>query len=207
MELGETARPCDDPGKPRGSSCFVRHCAIEAATSNTVKARRELGRLNFRGKTSGRMEAGMLGLKRCVVRALFTSVVGSVALAGGLAPAAYAELKPDAKAAAKGATLYVRYCASCHGPAGRGDGPLANDLRVPVPDLTTLSTRGSGAYPYERVVRIVQSGEVLRGHGNTDMPAWGDAFKRTKGIGAETPLEGVRSLAHYLWSLQRSGSK
>lgn len=149
----------------------------------------------------------MSGLKRCAVRALFTSVAASVALAGGLAPAAYAELKPDAKAAAKGATLYVRYCASCHGPAGRGDGPLANDLRVPVPDLTTLSTRGSGAYPYERVVRIVESGELLRGHGNADMPAWGDAFKRTKGIDPETPLEAVRSLAHYVWSLQRSGSR
>jgi putative copper export protein/mono/diheme cytochrome c family protein len=36
----------------------------------------------------------------------------------------------------RGASLYPADCASCHGPAGRGDGPAAAALRVPPADLT-----------------------------------------------------------------------
>ncbi len=118
---------------------------------------------------------------------------------------ALAQTKHDASAAAKGAVVYVRYCVSCHGKDARGDGPLAADLRVPVPDMTTLSSRNGGRFPEERVRRIIQSGEALRGHGTPDMPAWGDAFKRTEGTDARTPDEAIRNLTHYLWSLQRPG--
>lgn len=38
--------------------------------------------------------------------------------------------------AARGQAVYEQACASCHGPAGRGDGPQAEG---PVPDLTDLS--------------------------------------------------------------------
>ncbi len=110
----------------------------------------------------------------------------------------------DAAAATKGETTYVRYCVSCHGKTGKGDGPLAGDLRVAVPDLTTLASRSGGTFPFDRVVRIVSSGEPVRGHGTEDMPAWGDAFKKTKGTEEKTVEAAVRNLAHYLWSVQHS---
>ena len=127
-----------------------------------------------------------------------------------LAAAAVAEAqvpaKHDAAAAAKGAIVYVRYCVSCHGKGARGDGPLAADLRVAVPDMTTLAARSGGSFPEARVQRIIQSGEALRGHGTPDMPAWGDAFRKTEGTDARTPDEAIRNLTHYLWSLQRAGT-
>jgi hypothetical protein len=83
---------------------------------------------------------------------------------------------------------------------------LAGDLTVPVPDLTTLASR-SGAFPLERVKRIITHGETLRGHGNADMPAWGDAFKKTQGIAAPTVDAAIRNLCHYIWSLQREPAK
>lgn len=122
-------------------------------------------------------------------------------------PSGTAAPKPDAAAAASGRTTYGRYCTSCHGTTARGDGPLANDLRVPVPDLTTLAARNGGQYPFERVVRIIGSGGELRGHGSRDMPAWGDAFKRTKGIAAPTADAAIRNLAQYIASLQRQPRK
>ena len=76
------------------------------------------------------------------------------------------------------------------------------DLRVAVPDLTTLSQRNGGKYPYDRVVRIIESGESVRGHGTPVMPAWGDAFKRTKGTGEATAAAAIRNLGQYLWTLQ-----
>ena len=130
--------------------------------------------------------------------------------AAGLAllPAAVlGDTKPDPGAVANGRIIYVRYCVSCHGKAGLGDGPLANDLRVSVPDLTTLAARSQGQYPYERVVRIIGSGEELKGHGTPDMPAWGDAFKRTEGTGTSRVDVAIRNLAHYIGSIQRQPPK
>ena len=134
-------------------------------------------------------------------------VAAPVALLAAAAVAeAQAPAKHDASAAAKGAIVYVRYCVSCHGKGARGDGPLAADLRVAVPDMTTLAARSGGSFPEARVQRIIQSGEALRGHGTPDMPAWGDAFRKTEGTDARTPDEAIRNLTHYLWSLQRAGT-
>lgn len=129
------------------------------------------------------------------------SFVLGVALAW---PALAAEGAVDPSAATRGRTTYERFCVACHGSTGRGDGSLAGDLSVPVPDLTTLSTRSGGAYPYDRVVRIIKSGEVVRGHGTVDMPAWGDAFKKTKGTEEATVDAAVRNLTHYLHSIQKA---
>jgi len=134
--------------------------------------------------------------------ALPAALLLAVAMAWAQSPA-----QPDKAAAEKGAIVYVRYCVSCHGKSARGDGPLAADLRVAVPDITTLAARNGGRFPQPRVERIVGSGEPLRGHGTSDMPAWGDAFKRTAGIEAATPEEAIRNVTHYIWSLQRTAGK
>ncbi|HET8645057.1 MAG TPA: cytochrome c, partial [Vicinamibacteria bacterium] len=115
--------------------------------------------------------------------------------------------RPDAAMAEQGRVTYVRYCVSCHGPAGQADGPLARDLAVAVPDLTTLAARSGGSYPEARVRRIIDHGEKLRGHGTADMPAWGDAFKKTAGIAAPTVEDAIRNLTHYIWSLQQDQKK
>jgi putative copper resistance protein D len=39
---------------------------------------------------------------------------------------------------AVGAELYAQHCAGCHGQHGRGDGPVAQDLQPPPPDLTAF---------------------------------------------------------------------
>jgi mono/diheme cytochrome c family protein len=126
--------------------------------------------------------------------------------AGGFAMVGAAvggEARHDTGKAAKGTVAYTRYCVSCHGPAGRGDGPLARDLSTPVPDLTTLAARSGGTFPYDRVVKVVTHGETLKGHGSPDMPAWGDVFKNTEGTHAPTVEAAIENLVHYVWSLQR----
>jgi mono/diheme cytochrome c family protein len=122
-------------------------------------------------------------------------------------PAARAQSKPEPQAVAKGAIVFARYCVACHGKTAHGDGPVAGDLKATVPDLTTLAARSSGRYPSDRVQRVIESGERLRGHGTSDMPAWGDAFKRTEGIEARSPKEAIRNLTQYIWSLQREAPK
>lgn len=133
------------------------------------------------------------------IRLACLGVAGVLALA---TPSA-AQTKLDKEMAARGRTTFVRYCVSCHGNEARGDGPLAAELRAPVPDLTLLAARNGGTYPYDRVVHIVTKGGEVRAHGTKDMPAWGPAFNRTAGIEAAAD-EAIRNLTHFLWSVQRS---
>jgi Crp-like helix-turn-helix domain/Cytochrome c len=56
--------------------------------------------------------------------------------------------KPPARQAntASGKETFVKYCASCHGEDGKGNGPAAIALKPPPSDLTTLSKRHEGKY-------------------------------------------------------------
>ena len=103
----------------------------------------------------------------------------------------------------KGETLYVAYCASCHGRDGRGNGPAAPALKVAPPDLTTLSQRHGGKFPRELVEKIIlgESQEAVA-HGSREMPVWGPIFGQ---IALDQDLRAVRvrSLSDYLESLQR----
>ncbi|MGA2129762.1 MAG: copper homeostasis membrane protein CopD [Xanthobacteraceae bacterium] len=42
----------------------------------------------------------------------------------------------SARSVAAGAALFTQHCVSCHGAQGQGDGPAAEDLTPPPPDLT-----------------------------------------------------------------------
>ncbi|HEY6549022.1 MAG TPA: c-type cytochrome [Vicinamibacteria bacterium] len=124
-------------------------------------------------------------------------------LVGAVCVAAVAPPKPDPAAAAQGKVTYARYCASCHGPEAAGDGPLAADLRVPPPDLTLLSVRSGGSFPFEAVAKAIDGRKGTRGHGSPDMPVWGEVFARTQGTDAPSPASAVGRITHYLWTLQR----
>ncbi len=112
-------------------------------------------------------------------------------------------------AAMSGAELYHRFCASCHGPEGRGDGPVAASLRVEVPDLTLTTRRARGAEQRERIARIIDGRYIIGAHGTRTMPVWGEDFARLE-IGnpdAERSAQTIIGrLADYIGSLQRPKS-
>lgn len=109
---------------------------------------------------------------------------------------------PNPAAAGKGETAYRRYCASCHGATGKGDGSIAGELRTAPSDLTLISKRNGGQFPLEKVVRQTDGRESIRAHGTPDMPAWGEVFGRTRGTEAVTVQDAVMQIAHHLWSIQ-----
>lgn len=69
------------------------------------------------------------------------------------------------------------YCSNCHGESGRGDGPKTFGLSGPAPDLTGLSKRNGSVFPRERLQAIIDGREVLKNHGDREMPVWGVWFK------------------------------
>ncbi|HEX7012775.1 MAG TPA: cytochrome c [Steroidobacteraceae bacterium] len=105
-----------------------------------------------------------------------------------------------------GKELYERFCASCHGTEGRGDGPVASYFTIEVPDLTLIARRAGGTYPRERIVRIIDGRHILGAHGSRTMPVWGEDLSRTA-LGDPNAEQATRiiidRLADYLAELQR----
>lgn len=77
----------------------------------------------------------------------------------------------------QGRKAYSVYCASCHGQAGRGDGPVAGDLKVAPTDLTRLATLNNGRFPRDRTYEVIDGRRETRGHGTAAMPVWGATFQ------------------------------
>ena len=109
---------------------------------------------------------------------------------------------------AAGAEEYARACASCHGLTGRGDGPLAEYMSIPVPDVTQIRARNNGVFPMLEVIHLIDGRSGLRGHGGP-MPIWGDRFKAAVAselgdVGTEIAVRGrVLALATYLEAIQQ----
>jgi mono/diheme cytochrome c family protein len=107
-----------------------------------------------------------------------------------------------ARSGESGATLFRTYCASCHGPDARGAGPLADQLRRLPPSLTSFAARNSGVFPSERIRRIID-GRDIPSHGSTDMPVWGDAFRRSREeLSDAAAAARIDAIVRYLESIQ-----
>jgi mono/diheme cytochrome c family protein len=135
-----------------------------------------------------------------------TSIVGAACAATVLAAAtATAQQTTEAfSAGTDGSAIYRTYCAVCHGLEAKGDGPLAKNLRLAPPDLTTLARRNAGKFDAVRAYRMIDGRDPVKGHGPSDMPIWGDAFKRSsEGYSEKAVKERIDALVDYLKSLQR----
>ena len=102
-----------------------------------------------------------------------------------------------------GAQLVRTYCASCHGLSGRGDGPVAEAFRKPIPDLTQYTARNDGVFPTERVRQIID-GRGIAAHGDREMPVWGDAFRSEHGgLSTEEVKARIGAIVRYLEAIQQ----
>ena len=124
-----------------------------------------------------------------------------VPIIAGLALAATGAVADDS-----GQVEYMNTCAACHGATGIGDGPLADLMTVPVPDLTQLSAMNDGEFPMLDVIMYIDGRQEIRGHGYP-MPIWGDRFAADAGdigaYGTELEVRGrILSLAYFLESIQ-----
>lgn len=112
--------------------------------------------------------------------------------------------------AMSGKELYDRFCASCHGVTGRGDGPVANSFKVEVPDLTLIARRANGAYPRDRIEKIIDGRHIIGAHGSRTMPVWGEDLSRLE-LGNPDAERSTRliilRLADYVWLLQKPNAE
>jgi len=102
-----------------------------------------------------------------------------------------------------GKQMFKDYCAACHGADGKGRGPVADLLKTPAPDLTTLAQRRhEGKFPYDYVSSILLFGPGYASHGSADMPTWGALFQYLDKNNQAAVQKRIRNLCDYLASLQ-----
>jgi len=99
----------------------------------------------------------------------------------GLLLAATSGLSGAAERVDIGRQEYRENCLNCHGEAGDGNGPYAHLLNKSAADLTKLTRNNQGVFPFARVYEVIDGREVVKGHGERDMPIWGNAYRTIAG--------------------------
>lgn len=102
----------------------------------------------------------------------------------------------------QGHAFYLRYCASCHGLTGEGDGPMARALTTPPANLRMLSDRFGNPLPEDQIARFIDGRADVKAHGPRDMPVWGERFYLEAGGSERAVKHRIAALVAYLQSIQ-----
>jgi len=111
------------------------------------------------------------------------SVCSIVALVVLLGAPNYAAFAQQEEVIASGQRLFNQKCAICHGQEGKGDGTLGLQLKNQPADLSQLSKRNAGTFPFWEAYGKIDGRENVGAHGPGDMPVWGtdDQYEGTAG--------------------------
>jgi mono/diheme cytochrome c family protein len=101
-----------------------------------------------------------------------------------------------------GKVMFKQYCAACHGLNAKGHGPARAALKVPAADLTTLTKRHGGEFPYDLVTNVLRFGPGVAAHGSSDMPTWGGIFQYMDNYNQAVVQKRIKNLCDFLVSLQ-----
>ena len=100
----------------------------------------------------------------------------------------------------EGVDSYKAYCAVCHGPNAKGDGPAAQALKKVPADLTTIAKR-AGKFSATDVEAVIMGTQVMASHGSRDMPIWGPVFRALATDDGFMKIR-VSNLVNYIKSIQ-----
>jgi mono/diheme cytochrome c family protein len=127
------------------------------------------------------------------------TVLAALGLAAGLAAA------QDPEMIGRGRVTFRVYCQNCHGQTAKGNGHLAELMKLPPSDLTQISIRNGGTFPADRMLRIIDGREEVLAHGEREMPIWGQAFLERSGNEADARWK-IQQLIQFLESIQEKAA-
>lgn len=74
--------------------------------------------------------------------------------------------------AAKGKSIYQSKCVTCHGPEGKGDGPIGKALKPPAGDFSSAEAKKKSPEEWQTIIE--------KGVPKTSMAAWGKQLSETE---------------------------
>lgn len=104
---------------------------------------------------------------------------------------------------AMGRVTFQQFCVPCHGPDGKGRGPVSGLLVVNPIDLTQLTRTHGGQFPVDYLHKglLAPGPEVIPAHRRGQMPAWGPVFMSIDGSVAFARAR-LAALVAFLESIQ-----
>lgn len=103
---------------------------------------------------------------------------------------------------------FTKHCVGCHGADGKGHGPDLYILAGVKPaDLTVLSKKNGGVFPFQDVEDTIDGRKKVPKHNRFDMPFWGVTFQQSgKEFTPESEAkakERIDNVIRYIETLQR----
>lgn len=138
-------------------------------------------------------------------RGFVTFALLSVGLLWVISAPVSAQTSAEQEVASSGKPAFEQYCATCHGRDAKGGGPASGLMTVKPADLTMISKKNDGTFPFWRVYSVIDGREDVKGHGSRDMPIWGAEFRSQAGSSpvAQSQVRGrILELVYYLQSIQ-----
>jgi len=77
-----------------------------------------------------------------------------------------------------GGIEFEQSCSICHGFKGKGNGVIADSLKTKPSDLTLLTKKNNGHFPFTRVYQVIEGSPRVGVHGTREMPVWGDRYRK-----------------------------
>lgn len=103
-----------------------------------------------------------------------------------------------------GREIYIARCAACHGEDGKGTAAAVGELTRVDTDLTALSRRNGGKFPFGRVRGIlVGLVDTPAHHTSNPMPIWGGVFDGSTSGARRRANDRLEILTTYLESIQQ----
>jgi cbb3-type cytochrome c oxidase subunit III len=110
------------------------------------------------------------------------------------------EVSADPPPAYEGMRLFASYCQLCHGPGGKGDGPLARKMNIKPADLTTTVRSRS-----DTILKKIISGEgrqTITGRDRHNLIS--DAMPEWKDILSDSQIEALIAYLRFLGTSKHS---
>lgn len=134
-------------------------------------------------------------------RWIYTSLFAVVATFAAFHVNLRVSIAQEDEIAGAGRFQYQTHCASCHGVTGKGNGPMVDVLLSKPADLTQLSKKNGGKFPFWRVYQVIDGRAAIHAHGERSMPVWGTWFLKTE-RNEVVVIGRILELGHYLKSIQ-----
>jgi mono/diheme cytochrome c family protein len=130
-----------------------------------------------------------------------TKVLAGVGLVALLWAPSHAASAQQEDVIESGQQQFNQRCAVCHGLEGQGDGVLGPHLKEQPADLSRLSERNGGTFPFWEIYGKIDGRDKVDAHGPDDMPVWG-TDERYEGTSGRLAMGQILEIVFFLQSIQ-----
>ena len=73
----------------------------------------------------------------------------------------------------EGKATFLHFCSVCHGKDGKSGDLSLYKLKKQPPNLTLISSKNNGTFPWLNLFKIINGQESINAHKSSEMPDWG----------------------------------